>query len=256
MEDSQICAFELLAAVAGKLLQESESSTSSNAAEGTKLNKYDIKQEQEECKAARSECIDQGSCIESVFLPKALQHNMKKTQSKESPLVEIDSVLEHTPNIVGSDVSQEVACKQNDDNIENGAEIQLEPAVKHSGYSTVANNTCSSKDLMELCINTDMLINSDSSVHLPLYKDSVPNDSFAKHGNDLKIGTRDDDENLFGCKQLCTKRRAFRPQSHNGYHRIRKMLTSRYWGVAPKLKDCELYKTGKWKLSAFFLLLL
>lgn len=251
MEDSQICAFELLAAVAGKLLQESESSTSSNAAEGIKLNKDDIKQEQEECKATRSECIDQGSCIESVFLPEALQHNVKAAQSKESPRVESDSVLEHTPNVVGSDLSEKVAYKQNDDNIENGAEIQLEPAVKHTGDSTVANNTCSSKDLTELCINTDTLINSDSSVQLPLYKDSIPNASF----NDVKIGIRDDNENLFGCKQLCTKRRAFRPQSHNGYHRIRKMLTSRCWDVAPKLKDCELSNTGKWKLSAFFLLL-
>ncbi|CAK9181577.1 unnamed protein product [Ilex paraguariensis] len=53
-------------------------------------------------------------------------------------------------------------------------------------------------------------------------------------------GSRDDDENSFRCNESSTKKRALRPQTRIGYRRIRKMLTTKYWKVAPKLKDYEI----------------
>ncbi|PQQ06641.1 telomere repeat-binding protein 3-like [Prunus yedoensis var. nudiflora] len=71
VDNGQICAFELLASLAGKLLQESESSSaSSNASEGNSKPAFgkDVKQErQDEHKPLKEECVDQGSS-EEVFL--------------------------------------------------------------------------------------------------------------------------------------------------------------------------------------------
>lgn len=172
VQDGQICAFELLATVAGKLLQESESSTSSNVLlDGKNLLKKGIKHE-----SAKSDCIDQGSCIENVSIP-------------ESP--------------------DKIFCKQKAVSETKGCDIQI--------GDSIVNNTCGSKDSKELCIDTNIYINSDSSVQSPLYKDSVQDDSFPIHSHDIKIDSKFAEENVF------------EPQSHTRY----------CWNVAPKLMDCE-----------------
>ncbi|XP_059666288.1 telomere repeat-binding protein 2-like [Cornus florida] len=270
VEDSEICAFELLAAVAGKLLQESDSSASSYA-EGGKdhlgIHKVVVKHELEGGKALRSECIDQGSCSEGVFASGlAVQERNSKSTLKEYPHAGSNSVLGRASLITSSDFSKKLGCdvkseicesknaasiveggsprygESSDGNMENGIERQLEVDGKQTGDFIVA-NTRRSKDPMEICMNTNALVNSDGSVQLPLYRDSLPNASFPKHGNNVKVGIRDDDENLVGCNQPSTKIRAFRPQSRIGYRRIRKLLTSKYWKAAPKLKDYELPNT-------------
>ncbi|KAI3470749.1 hypothetical protein Pfo_027412 [Paulownia fortunei] len=101
------------------------------------------------------------------------------------------------------------------------------------------------KDPMEECVNSNMIINSDSSVQLPLYRDPIPDALLQKHLNNVKLGIRDDDDNSFGCNKSSTKIRPFRPQPRIGHRRIRKMLTSKYRKVAPKLKGCELYNTNE-----------
>uniref|UniRef100_A0A5B7AP58 Putative telomere repeat-binding protein 4 isoform X2 n=1 Tax=Davidia involucrata TaxID=16924 RepID=A0A5B7AP58_DAVIN len=273
VDDSQICAFELLAAVAGKLLQENESSASSNAAEGKhqlSIHKDGIKQEVlEEGKALRLECPDQGSCVESVFVPElAAQERISKSTLKDFPHAESYSVLGHASindflKKVGSDVKSEICKSKNavgnlpgkvegaspdsgesfEGNIDSGSERLLKAKGKQNGDLAVA-NACSSKDPIKICVNTNAFINSDSSVQLPVYRDPVSNASLPRHRNDVKLGIRDDDENSVWCNHRSTKIRAFRPQSRIGYRRIRKLLTSKYWKVAPKLKDCELSNTN------------
>ncbi|KAK3006575.1 hypothetical protein RJ639_016226 [Escallonia herrerae] len=275
VEDSQICAFELLAAVAGKLLQESKSSASSNAAEGKAqldIHLDGIKKEQLEGKAVRSECLDQGSCIESEFVHDlaALGQNLKTTL--KVPQAESDSAFEHASIVTGSDISKKVSydlkleisdsknadgtvarkpeegfpadCGSRGGDLENGTARQLESLGLPTRNLTLA-NTNSPKDPMKLSRNTHMLINSEGSVQLPLYRDPVPKTSLPRHRNDVNLGTRDDDENYFRCNLSSTKIRAFRSQTRIGYRRIRKMLTSRYWKVAPKLRDCEFSNTGR-----------
>ncbi|CAK9135625.1 unnamed protein product [Ilex paraguariensis] len=273
VEDSQICAFELLAAVAGKLLQESESSASSNAAEGNDqlfLHKDGLKQELiEEGQALRSDCLDQGSFIESEFIPKFSAEDCNlKSELKEFPLGENDSILERTSNVTspnftkkvglsaGCDVNGEICGSKNahenfpnkaeggcsDDGESFGCKIdnEIERQVEATWKPTIDLTAPNTKDPMEICANTHTLVNSQGSVQLPLYSDPVPNASFAKHRDDVKLGSRDDDENSFRCNQSSTKKRAFRPQTRIGYRRIRKMLTTKYWKVAPKLKDYEI----------------
>lgn len=276
VEDQQICAFELLAAVAGKLLQESESSASSNASEAKvqpSCHMEGIKKGQiEETKAFRSECLDQGSCVESAFIPElAVGDQNFKSSVEDHPHIENDSLLEHTSIITSSDFSKKVDCdlklgicndkiadRDNSCKVEGGhlspklCSGQTEPAAKRqvgdetkwSQDLTVANNP-NVKNEVGKCMNSKTVINSDSSVQLSLYRDPVSSASFPKHRNNVNLGIRDDDDNSFGCNKFSTKFRAFRPQACNGYRRIRKMLQSKYWRAAPKLRDYEASNTSE-----------
>ncbi|MCE0481452.1 hypothetical protein HAX54_039224 [Datura stramonium] len=112
---------------------------------------------------------------------------------------------------------------------------QLGDDSKQTEDLTVA-NSCSVKGPIEKHVNNNSTVNSDSSVQLPWYR-AVPRPSFGKQRNNVNLGIRDDDENSFGSYRHRTNIRAFRQTSHIGYRRMRKMLTSRHWKVAPQLKD-------------------
>ncbi|CAA3031939.1 telomere repeat-binding protein 4-like isoform X2 [Olea europaea var. sylvestris] len=277
VEDSTISAFELLAAVAGKLLQESESSTSSNVAEvkvhpgfcrdGKKMRLP------ENDKALKLKYFDQGSCAESAFFPEiSVQDRNILSNVKELPQAENDSILDHTSALVSCDLATRVdydmkleMCTDKSPNgtfprkvdggsndvgdiydpkMDNGPEKQLVNEQEQVGDLTMANES-SVKDPFEECVNNNVLINSESSVQLSLYRDSIPGALFQNHRNDVKLGIIDDDENSFGCNKPCTKIRPFRLQLCNGYHRTRKMLTSKYRKVAPKIKDREFYNSNE-----------
>lgn len=269
IEDSQICAFELLATVAGKLLLESEGSASSNAADGkepSNIHSGGVKLEQlEGGKALRSECLDQGSCIESL----SVAGSKLESIFREFPSAVCDPVLESSSVISSSNFSEKVgrnleleipenqtaletfACKVEggssdcDGYAASGIARQLEDEGNrnYNVHLTTA-NTSIPKDEMEICVNTHPLINSGSSVQLNSFRDSVPNVFFPRHRNNVKVGNRDDDEKFAGSNRPKAKIRAFRPQ-RIGHRRIRKLVTSKYWKVAPKLKDCEYSNTSK-----------
>nr|GMD52895.1 telomere repeat-binding protein 4-like [Ipomoea batatas] len=277
VDDKQICAFELLAAVAGKLLLESESSASSNAAEGKDgpAIQRDVTEPGnfQEDKALKPECLDRGSCVESAFLPKgAIQEQKIKHGNGGSSYSENSSVSESTFTEFSGKVYSGVKLEsvKNLDaegnfnsevegrpsnlgdlcsvKINNATQKQLADDGMQMGDVTMASGS-SVKDPIKNYLTTtnkNTLNNSDRSVQMPLYRDPVPSASFAKHRrNDVKLGIRDDDENSFRCFKRSTKIRAFRHRSHNGYRRIRKLLTSRRWQVAPGLKECEFFNSYK-----------
>ncbi|KAJ9175732.1 hypothetical protein P3X46_014258 [Hevea brasiliensis] len=275
VDDTQICAFELLASLAGKLLQESESSASSSASETNDqpaIGDDVIKQERDEKKLLKTECLDQGSCEESVFIPEfAPSNNDKKCLLKKSQHAESDSILVRSSIITNSDYSEKIssnmksvisksktscdnflskveggfprAGEHSDDFVENGFSTQREAdGIETGGLTT--DNTFNLKDPMDLCTKFPALINSDNNVKFPSCRNPVPNASILRLRNDSKLGIRDDDENFSRCNKPGTKPRAFRYPSHIGDRRIRKLLTSKYWKVAPKLKDCDQSKVG------------
>lgn len=97
---NEICAFELLAAVAGKLLQESEGSASSNTPDQKdqiNIPKDNVKQEPlEEVKLKPD--LDHGCCAESQFIPEIPSNNLElklEPPLKDSILSDNDSGLEH-----------------------------------------------------------------------------------------------------------------------------------------------------------------
>ncbi|KAK4403300.1 Telomere repeat-binding protein 4 [Sesamum angolense] len=267
IEDSKLCAFELLAAVAGKLLQESESSASSNVANGKVqpgiCQGGNEKEQSLDDKALKSESFERGSCAESAFVP--------EISIQEQNQAENNSVLEQTSVRASSDIPKKVDCdiklgtgevKNADGNtisevegsiccgdsldrkVEGGAELHARDDNNQIIDSSLA-NTSTVKDPIEEDVNTNLLIKSEGSVQLPLYRDPIPDALLQKHWNNVQLGIRDDDENSFGCNKSSTRVRPFRPQPRIGHRRIRKMLTSKYRKVAPKLKGCGLYNTGE-----------
>ncbi|CAI0443240.1 unnamed protein product [Linum tenue] len=236
VEDSQICAFELLASLAGKLLQESESSSaSSNASDAhdrPAISDGVVKRERVETKPVKTECLDLGSCEESIFLP-----DLKEIP----PPAESDSILERSSTVSNADSSE----KGNGDE----KPIQCEKVLaKVEGVSPVSVETCDAKPesglgrqpLADGMETRGLILDNACSSKDPM-KLSAKNPAL-KHGNDVKLGIRDDDENFFRFNKLSNRRKAFKPSSRIGDRRIRKLLSSKYWKAAPKLKDYELTK--------------
>ncbi|CAH9103881.1 unnamed protein product [Cuscuta epithymum] len=263
-EDNQICAFELLAAVAGKLLLESESSASSNATEGKEGPAMQTKPEnykdhkvfsglQPDHKVLKSECLDQGSCVESAISP--LKAEFQEQKIKNIPMGSVRS--SHSENIP---MSEKVSCIKFKSPTDGIVKCEVEGVNIDSPTENITvTSTCTVKDPINHCLttitpttnNNKTLNNSDYSVKMPLYRDSVPSVSYAKRRSDVKLGIRDDDENSFRCykRSGTNKIRALRQRARIGCRKTRKMQTSsRRWQVTPRLKECELsdrYKAVK-----------
>ncbi|KAJ6350259.1 hypothetical protein OIU78_006430 [Salix suchowensis] len=194
VEDSQLCAFELLASLAGKLLQESESSASSNASEANDqpiIGVGGVKCEQAEDRPLKAECLDHGSFGESAFVAEsALPNSDQKCLLNEFSLAESDSILEHSSMISNSNSPEKVGADLKtimDIGVNKGGDV-LDTGV------LAVENTCSLKDQMEMCMNFPALLKLDNDVALPTRREPVPNASIPKHRNDTKLGVRDDDE--------------------------------------------------------------
>ncbi|KAK4480279.1 hypothetical protein RD792_013347 [Penstemon davidsonii] len=262
-EDNKLCAFELLAAVAGKLLKESESSASSNIAEGNVQPgiSEDINNvgQPKDDKALKSD--DHGSCAESAYIPEiSVQEQNLLFNFKGLPEADNDSVLEHNSLYASSGFLKKVDCDiklgMSEEKSTIGSSVCVGNSFKNELPETQSEddknkigdfsmaNTYTVKDPVGECENTNVLINSESSVQLPLYRDPIPGASLRKHWNNVKLGIRDDDEKSFGCNKFSTKIRSFKPQSRIGHRRVRKMVASKYWKAGPKLKDSELYNTS------------
>ncbi|EXB65252.1 Telomere repeat-binding protein 4 [Morus notabilis] len=272
-DDSQICAFELLASLAGQLLQECESasSASSNASEGNNqpaFGKDVITQERQDGdKLLKEECFEQGSSEESAFVSEINSPDIdQKFILKESP----NAISEHISNKcdfldkVNGDVKS-IICNtkprfQNypskvegdcplieescDANIGTGIEGQQKGENLETAGLTMANK-CSSNDPMELQVEFPAVVNSDNDVKLPLPREPVPSASFSRHRNNIKLVGRDDEENFSRCNKPSNNIRAYKPPSRIGDRRIRKLLTSKYWKVGPNLKYCEVLKSDE-----------
>lgn len=259
-------------------MQESESSASSNASEGNHSPAFGqggVEQEsQGEAKPSVAEGIHPGGCADSTFMTEVVSRNTSLARA------ETDAILEHTSvtncadwcKKIEPDVKSEI-CKWedkvglyssrlaeapqnfrescNNGNIKDG--IKQEQEAGSSGIEGPSfTNKFSLKDPLELCVNSCSLINSDSKVKSPSCKGTFPNSSLSRYGNVSKLGFRDDDENFIRCNKISTKSKAYRPPQRIAHRRIRKLLTSKYWKAAPKLKDYELSRSGKiaYKLPA------
>lgn len=269
-EDTQVCAFELLASLAGKLLEESESSSaSSNASERSDCPRIAtdiIAQEQEDGdKRLETECVDRGSCEVSIAASESTAENSdRKCSPNEFPHVENDAILERTSfsgclhNIDGNSKSVGFESKKGYNNFpskpERGSPVSGESCgvILENGYDQQQKtegleylteaNMCHANDQTDLCMGSPGLISSDKDVNIPSRKNLVSNVSLSRHRTDVSLGRRDDDENFSRCYnyKFSNKVKAYRPPPRIVDRRIRKLLTSKYWKVAPKLKDYEL----------------
>ncbi|KAK7385701.1 hypothetical protein VNO78_31506 [Psophocarpus tetragonolobus] len=249
VENDPACAFELLASLAGKLLRESESSASSNASGGNHQPAFSqcvVEQERhDEVKPPMEEGIHNGSCAERIFMT---EMGSRKSGVKPLDYVETDSALESISVRKNSDCWEKTEPDVKSDifkweskfgNHSNRlVKVPEDQEADNSAFEGLSlGDKISLNDPFELCTKSPVglaLVNSNSDVKSPFHGELFPNASFSGHGNDIKLGFIDDDENFIRCNKVCTKS-AFRPKQHISHRIIRK--TSKPWKVAPKLKD-------------------
>ncbi|XP_073019718.1 telomere repeat-binding protein 4-like isoform X3 [Primulina eburnea] len=262
VEGNKFYAFELLAAIAGQLLQESEGSISDNVTEGKAHfgtgKSGDQKEQSKDDKALKLENYDHRSWAESAFIPEiSLQECGLFSNFKGLTRAENGSVVEHSsvessdsPNKVDCDVKLVISEEKNMDGVITSEifnkKVGVKPGKKvENDTNKIADlytpNRSTVKDPSREFVNADISFKSESSVHLSLYRDPIHGALLRKRCNSVNLGFRDDDENSFRCNNFRTKFRSFQPHSYTEHHRIRKMLKSKYWKVAPKVKDYELY---------------
>lgn len=224
IDDNQICAIELLASIAGKLLQESgSSSASSNASENNYSNliigKGVIKHEnQDEDKLIKAEPSDSVSGEESVSVPGQV-------------LVE--------DGIGGSDDVKPTVCEGKNQrqscNINYGREMNDVERMERRNHFGRRHGMMSSVEC-HLSSSAQMVLDSRPRVN-------------------TKLGCRDDDKNFSDYNRLCNKFKASRHPENIGVCRIRKSVTFKHWKTSSKFRDYEPTKTCKLILTlASFLL--
>lgn len=273
VEDGEACAFEILASLAGKLLQESESSACSNASEGNHHCSFSqgiiVQDRKNEVKPSITEGVHQGSCTESIFTTnvasknndqKPLLHaktdcslghisvnnnsdNLEKAKANvKTETVESDNKYgSYTNRLVKAPENFRKSCNRK---VKKGFRLEQEAGVSNYHRSTSADK-CGLKDRLELYMSPALVDSKVNVKKYPLHRKPFPTDSFTKRGNGIKLDFRDDDENFIRYTKVCAKSKAFRSPRRIAHRRIKNLLSSKYWKVAPKLKDCELSRSGK-----------
>lgn len=261
-DDTQICAIDLLA-LAGKLLQESESSSaSSNAFEGNNHDNFgkEIKQElDDQCKPIKSESSDQGN---SVSRP-TYDNSTEKCVVNSFSFPDNDGVMERTPM---SDYKKihgltAVGCENKDANcdfyVKSGGitretgDVNVNTgfgqgeATNRLGDGGLITDTCNLEDATALRVQFPKSVHVGGDLKSASGGDMTANGSFARHGNHTNLGRRDDDEKFYSYHKLSNKFKSYRSPT---IRRIRKSLSSKYWKQVPK--DFGHSRAGKYSQSA------
>ncbi|XP_020695415.1 telomere repeat-binding protein 2-like [Dendrobium catenatum] len=220
VENNQMHPFDLLATVAGELLEKRESSCSLyETAERTKNHVNTIKQKHlDNGSPSKSDVFDQGSCDEGSFVARFVSHEERRAASAlalvKSDVSEKDGFARKSAQSIGT-----LKC-----------ELQkLKATVSLKNDRIGIHNL---EDPMILDSKAIALVSSDSSVELTPSVDyhSAYSSSFqsVKDGAELVVD-KDDDENSSGRTHNCALySKAFKPHC-TVERRVRKMTTSNYW---------------------------
>uniref|UniRef100_A0A7N0TMI9 Uncharacterized protein n=1 Tax=Kalanchoe fedtschenkoi TaxID=63787 RepID=A0A7N0TMI9_KALFE len=257
LDGNQTWAIELLAAVAGKLLLENESSSaSSNEKENTIHFDYGKNPEKEDGQYddrlfQAGPLGQQARQKETVSVPQI--DSLKDTltldtnqclQSESALLFQEASLVSNSDcsenvttdlkfgNFKGINASSKLVRKGEEishnfwESVEGGTESGF---VKHideedKNVDVVQNITSSSKELLGSCVKC---------IRSPSSKGYIP-ETLSLKRRIVSLGTRDDDENIFRCNQRSTKVKAYRPIPRR---RVKKFLTYKYKKVSSTWKD-------------------
>nr|ACH81293.1 putative double-strand telomere binding protein 2 [Carica papaya] len=237
-EDNQMCAFDLLATVAGKLLLEKESSPMSSNMSSDKDQyaavKHAVKKEcQGEDKLVKAEACDQGSCDRRYFVSEPVSQAPINHSYRESPGPENDH-CRFTSAVATSN------CTERFDTQKLIVKDKLHGNEK--ALFGIGTDSCSLRDPVVRAGKLSGLVSLDSSVQER--EEHVPRSSFPGSWDDVNFVSKDDDESSSGCTHPSITKKLFRPTPRLGDRRIRKVLASKYWKVAPKLKDVTFSNTN------------
>lgn len=268
-----MCAFDLLASVAGKLLLDPESSPSSSNTSSEKDQCTVVNQDiHDGNKALKVEHYDQRSCDRIFMVSEQVPQGHGENHSlKESLLPQSDDHSGFTSVITTSNCSERLgsdkmvngeiknemgsfvskievgsSAYRESDNCKLDGEAKI--LVNDTGKVLIGNDTdmCSSEDPVVWDGEPPAIVSSDSSAKAPFCGDHNPQSSCPASRDDIKVVSRDDDENSSGCTHSNSSTKYFKRAPRIGDRRIRKILASKYWKVSPRLKDETFSNPGMW----------
>jgi hypothetical protein len=247
-----MCAFDLLASVVGKLLDEGEGSLGNMTTGGQALAScakgVRVKQEQgdEEVKHFKTEVTDQDSCNESAILPHiAVQQSVSHAQnedlkSKSEAQDKESSMISCTKAELGCNFGA-IADRWSPESVESGAFTGdavasiMPPAA--GGFQKITPDMYNLLDPMDVDTKPPPLVSSDSTGEMPLYGDKVRRSISFPRGPKGAAGyavDRDDDDKSSGCTHpsTTTTNKGFRPNCTAEHSRVKMLLACKYRKVA------------------------
>ncbi|CAL9180324.1 unnamed protein product [Musa hybrid cultivar] len=260
VEGKPLCAFDLLATVAGKLLSERENSLGSCDNTGTSdpaAAKDTIKREQIDSneRSIKFEAFDLLSCNEHPKSSKATSSGptspIVKSEISDEDAIGGESKFIEDSRKIGCGVA---AVAENFDNVrisscsmeshecKDGCKKLPQGQQQTAGNATDGNALYRLDGPVDLDAKHSVLGSSDSSVEVPLHRNNISRNTLLpkqEDGMDL-AACNDDDENSSGCTHPTVVTNKTSRMQHIGDRRIRKLLASKFWRVAPTmLQDSE-----------------
>ncbi|KAI3788069.1 hypothetical protein L2E82_00707 [Cichorium intybus] len=220
--NKQMCAFDLLATVAGKLLQEGGGEEAENVKPEKQIEVDDTWNVNNNNN--NNNICDQGSCNRSFFVSEIISQApvMDETYSGPSSGITVSDCSEKVPVLSVDKVKLPFSCKVDD--IKNSKPITNEAPKPHVVHNTDNNNNNSNNVKLPFCKDHHTArVHGHGHGHLPLCQDNV------------NLVVRDDDENSSGVTRPLNKN--FKPPPRIGDRRIRRLLASKYWKAGPELND-------------------
>lgn len=270
-DDHQMCAFDLLATVAGKLLLDGESLPSANASSGKEqlptVGNSVGKEEKDENKSLEEKSCDR-DCYERNFLFTEIVSEAPNPNSCSNELActQNDIISRPASGITSSDCSEKIGSAEqlvNDDcklslgicipsvdiessgfrlSVNSGSEDESRKDIKLDSANirnlSISNKVsiCSSGHPEASDRKSSALVCSVDSVKFPFCTDHAPCGSFPVNRENVKLVTRDDDDNSSECIEHSTKNKAFKPL---GDRRFRKFLAPKHCKITSNVKDDE-----------------
>jgi hypothetical protein len=241
-----MCAFDLLATVAGKLLDEGEGSLGNMSAGAQALaacsNGVRVKQERcfEEVKHFKAEVTDQDSCNESAILPHiAVQRPVshcgnEDIKAKSEAQDKEPSMISCTKADLGCNFGA-IADRWSPESVESGAFTG--DAVAAAGFQKITPGMYNLLDPMDVDMKPPPLVSSDSTGEMPLYGDKVCRSISFPRGPKgapvFAVDRDDEDDKSSGCTHpSSTTNRGFRPNCTAEHSKVKKLLACKYRKVA------------------------
>ncbi|XP_073150186.1 telomere repeat-binding protein 2-like [Henckelia pumila] len=264
-DDRQMCAFDLLATVAGRLLSERESSpplSDSFSKKEQLVEGSDGKEEKTEINPVEEKSCDQDSYERNFLFPDLVTENPNAILSHNdlisgpasgtttSNCSEKNSSAENLANddcklrlgiftpVVNPDSS---ACKIFADN---GSEHEIRKHIKMESSIPPNPSTCNGLNLCHPVAcdkKPSRLVKSVDGEKLLFCGDHSPCGSTPVKRDNIKLVSRDDDDKSSGFTEHRIRIKTFRPSPRIGDSKLRKLLASRPYKVTLPVRDDERY---------------
>ncbi|MCD7472062.1 hypothetical protein HAX54_012950 [Datura stramonium] len=261
-DGNEMCAFDLLTTVAGKLLLEGESTSNSSGKDRSAVVKDPTETVKENEDTSLKENPYNEGCQERRFFISQIV--------SEAPVVNhclsksTDTLSGPASVITSSDCSEKLGSAEQfihgESKFESGnCSTKAEQEASGSGDFSSCTLGAESKKPMNIDLPIDaklstnktaaicssefpdlwdrkysMLVGPENTVKLSLSMDPDPFGSFPVIRNDVQLANKDDDEKSCGCTQPSTRNKAFRQAPCLEDWRMRKLQASKYWEVHPQ----------------------